>query len=224
MRVKTYYTFINMKILSILFLFTILIACSENQQTKEYIPHPKAKQLFDSASRLPMHSEEKAIVLFDQATQIDSNYYVAYFYKLSFQLSLNRLNDALVTAKNLIRLKPQDREVYMSAGFLYWRTGDSVSAIDHFTKASVFFDKILDTMSKSNRSYETILSNKGVNLILIGKQEQGNKILRELYNNGTDKDLKKEYVQFLNKSRKEIIEELFSQDTLTSSADPIIKE
>jgi hypothetical protein len=94
---------------------------------------------------------------------------------------------------------------------LYWKTGDSISAMQHFSKASILFDKILDTMNASNKSYETVLMNKAFNLTLLGQKEKGNKILTELYNKQTDEDFKKMYSQFLNKSRKEILNELFSQ-------------
>jgi tetratricopeptide (TPR) repeat protein len=215
-----------MKILSILFFFIIFIACSQNQQAKKYIPNPKAKQLADSAAMVLMYTndKEKAIALLDQAIQIDSNYYLAYANKLGFQASLNRFNDALVTAKNLIRIKPQSPDAHTAVGMIYWKTGDSVSAINHFTKASTLFDKILDTMSKSNKYYESALMNKAFNFILLGQQEKGNEILRELYNKQTDEDQKKMYEQFLNKSRKEIIDDLFTHENSVSSSDPKIKK
>lgn len=212
-----------MKIFLTLILFTILIACSQNQQTKAHFPDPKAKHLVDSALRLADRpgNYEKALTLIDKATQIDSNYYDAYFYKLSLQLKLSRLNDALATSKDMIRLDPRDYERYSATASLYWQIGDTVSATDYYTKAAVLFDKIFDTMSRSNRSYEPMLMQKGFYLIMTGKQEQGNKIWSECCNSGRYPDLKKEYEPLLNKSRKEIMEEIFSPNT-TSSGDTTI--
>lgn len=214
-----------MKILSLSFLFTILFACSENQQTKKYVPHPSAKQLADSAAMIMMHSDdkEKAIALLDQATQIDSNYYLAFFNKLLFQSSLNRFDDALVTVKNLIRLRPQDPDTYMTAGSTYWMAGDSLQAMNHFTKASNLFDEMLDTMSTSNKSYQPALMDQAIALILIGNEEKGKKALTDLYNKQTNEDNKLVLKMFLGKSRKQLLGGMYKPDTTLSESRPVIK-
>jgi len=118
-----------MKILSA-FILTTVLACSQKQQTKKHIPDPKAKQLYDSAIIIAMQKQnfEGAISLLDQATRIDSNYFAAYNNKLSFQFSLERFNDALATAKNLIRISPKSPNSYFLTGVLLDKTGDSINA------------------------------------------------------------------------------------------------
>ena len=213
-----------MKLFSVFILFTALGACSQIQNTKKHIPDPKARILYDSAVTLAMQSANnyiKAISLLDQATQIDSNYSLAFSIKLSFQFSLNRLNDALITAKNLIRINPNNPESYVMTGGIYWKLEDSVSSIDHFTKAAVLFDKILDTMSTSNKTYETVLMNKAVNLILLDQQEKGNKILNELYSKQKDEAEKDMFRLFLNKSKNQILNDLFMIDSDVTQAESI---
>jgi tetratricopeptide (TPR) repeat protein len=207
-----------------LLLFFIIIACSQKQETKKYIPDPRAKLLNDSAINLSIQSPpknfEKAVAILDEATKIDSNYYAAYNSKLTFQVTLNRFNDALITAKNLIRITPESSTAHTNTGFIYWHLGDSVSAIDHFTKANELFDKVLDTMKKSGIRYETALMNKGLLLILIGQQQKGNDILNNLHNK-SDETNKWMFEQVLNKSRAEILNDLLRPDTTGSVAYPV---
>lgn len=204
----------------------IFIACSQKPKVKKYTPDPKARQLVDSASKILMHSDdkEKAIALLDQATQIDSNYYLAFFNKLLFQTSLNLFNDALVTVKNLTRLRPQDADTYMTAGSTYWMAGDSLQAMNHFMKASNLFDELLDTMSTSNKSYQPALMDQAIALILIGKEEKGKKALTHLYNKQTNEDYKLVLKMFLGKSRKQLLDGLYKPDSTASESAPIIKE
>jgi tetratricopeptide (TPR) repeat protein len=215
-----------MKFVSILILFTTISACSQNTETTKYTPDPKAMQLSDSAVNLAMQSQtnyDVAIALLDQATKIDSNCYLAFGNKLSFQVGLKRYKDALLTAKNLIRIKPENPDGHVMAGGIYWKLEDSVSSIEHFTKAAVFFDKILDTMKTSNKMYETFLLNKAVNLILLGQDQKGDKILKELYNNQKDEVHREMFGMFLNKSKDQILNDLFTTDTDVSDTIPTIK-
>lgn len=212
-----------MRIFLTLVLPIVFLARSQGQQTKKHIPNLRARQLHDSAMTLAMKfgNKEQIIALLDQATETDSNFYLAYWNKLVFQMELNQFGKALNTAKNLIRIQPETPDSYVTMGILYEKNGDSLSAQKHFNEALSRYDKILDTISTSNTKYETFLMNKAVNLIFIGQEEKGNKILQELYDKQKD-DLHKEiYRQFLGKSKKEILEEFFDQTVVESN--PIIK-
>lgn len=197
-----------MKTLSILILPITLLACSQTQQTKKHIPDPKAKQLNDSAIIIAMKrgNTEEIIALLDQATKIDSNYYMAFSNKFSFQLSVNHYNDALISARNLLRIRSKSPHSHVITGITYWKKGDTISSKTHFENAARLFDKILDTMSTSNEMYEHTLMNKGVNLILLGDQEKGNRILKQLYEKQKHEARKGIFGLFLNKSRQEILD------------------
>lgn len=217
-----------MKPLWALFLFTTLIACSQNQETKKYIPNPKAKLLNDSAiniaTKTPPKNFELAISLLDEATRIDSNYYSAFNSKISFQLNLNRYSDALITAKNMIRIKPESPMNHFITGMIFWKLQDSVSANASFLKSAELSDKMLAGMSKSDKKYDGAMLDKAINLILIGQEETGYGILKELYNKHTNDSDKQFYEHYMNKSRKEILDEFFNSESTDAESEPVIKD
>jgi tetratricopeptide (TPR) repeat protein len=155
-----------------------------------------------------MHSGnyEKAIVLLDEATKIDSNFYTAFANKLSFQLDLDQLDNALKTAKNLDRIKPQSPDYYGIVGIIYYKKGDTISSLKYFKDAQICIDKILDTMSKGNKYYDNVLLSSALNLIIIGQQQKGDEILKELYNKESFKGQREFIATILNKSKNEILD------------------
>lgn len=154
----------------------------------------------------------RAIALLDQATQIDSNFLTAYANKLSFQLQLKQFDNALQTAYSLNRINPNAPDYYVTIGLLYHIKGDTGSSKEYFTGAAVRYDKILDTMSMANKSYDMLLMNKAVNLVLIGQQKHGNDILKELYERQKDEAYREMLALFLNKTKDEIIKSLMQGD------------
>ena len=201
-----------MRLILFLLLFGF-VACG--QQTKKYIPDKTAVQLNDSAMRLAMHSindssYQKVILLLDKATAIDTNYFIAYFNKLSYQFKLKQYNKALETAKHINSIRPNFVDQYVTVGILYEKTGDTITAKKYYDIALNKFNKILDTMSINNKNYDMLSMGKGIDLILAGQQISGNEILKQLYNNPID-DIFKEFVSsYVNKSRGEVFENLIN--------------
>src|ERR1700739_1526638 len=119
--------------------FLLLFGFSARGQSTDHknLVIPQAKKLNDSAITIVMRTQdyEKAISLLDEATEIDSNYYRAYSNKLAFQLELKQFDKALATAKNLIRIKPQSPDYYITTGILYYQIGDTVSSQNFFIQA-----------------------------------------------------------------------------------------
>jgi tetratricopeptide (TPR) repeat protein len=150
----------------------------------------------------------KAIALLDQATQIDSNFLTAYANKLAFQLQLKQFDNALMTAYNLKRIKPNAPDYYGTIGMLYHIKGDMVSSRKYFTEAATRYDKILDTMSTTDKYRDMLLMNKAVNLVLLGQQEQGNQILKQLYQSQQNEAYKEMIALFMNKTGDDIIKSL----------------
>ena len=195
---------------SILLLLTGFYACGQQSENKKHVVDPKARQLNDSATSIAMHAQDynKAISLLDQATQIDSNYLTAYANKLSFQLELKQFDKALATAKNLNRIKPEAPEYFVSIGLIYEHMGDTTSSNKFFNEAVNRYNKILDTMSTVNKDYDLLLMNKAVSLILVGQQQKGNDILKGLYDKQKDESYREMLSSFMNKSRKDILDNL----------------
>jgi tetratricopeptide (TPR) repeat protein len=194
----------------IILLLLTLTACGQNSKTNKHVIDPKARQLNDSAVALTRSFDSldyvKAIALLDKATTIDTNFYTAYWNKLAFQSQLGQYNNALQTAKQLKRIKPNAPDFYVTTGMLYEKTGDSISAQSQYKEALIRYDKILDTMDIKNKDYDMLLMNKGVSLILVGQQTKGNDIIKKLYDKQTDVAYKEMFEMFLNKSRQEILD------------------
>ena len=69
------------------------------------------------------------------------------------------------------------------------------------------YDRILDTMQKSNTGREVFLMNKAYTLIIQGKEKMGHDLLREVYEQ-EDTLYKRNLAPILIKSRKELIDSL----------------
>jgi|ERR1035437_4668718 tetratricopeptide (TPR) repeat protein len=209
-----------MRLILFLLLFGF-VACG--QQIKKYVPDKKAMHLNDSAMQIVMHSNndsdcQKAIILLDQATKIDTNYFMAFFHKLSGQLQLKQYSKALETAKHINWIRPNYIDAYVTVGILSEKLGDTVTATKYYNLALDKYNKVLDTMNITNRDYNMLLMYKGIDLILVGQQAKGNKVLEQLYNNSTDNNTSKEIYKelvtlFMNKSRKDILENFFNPKT-----------
>ena len=72
-------------------------------------------------------------------------------------------------------------------------------------------------MSEKNKHYNDIKLNKAVALIMTGQQIKGNPILKQLYNTTTDTSYRQYYLLYMNKSRKQILDELYNGETISSS-------
>jgi tetratricopeptide (TPR) repeat protein len=188
---------------------------------------PYAKKLNDSAVRLTfrMHDSDyqNAILLLDQATTVDNNYFLAYWNKLSFQSRLKQYDKAIVTTKNLIRIRPMAPDLHVTCGILYERIGDTISAPLDFQKALSLYNDVLDTMNVSNRDYDMLFMNRAVDLIMLGKQIEGNVLLKQLYNRQTDDAFKDLTLSLMNKNKKELLEAIEYQQSVTGSSNMIVK-
>ncbi|HEU5166634.1 MAG TPA: hypothetical protein VFU29_13885 [Chitinophagaceae bacterium] len=198
---------------SILILLLTLAACGQkSNETKKHIVNAKAKQLNDSAMTLIRYmkddSSQKAILLLDEAIKIDSNYFIAYWNKLSLQSQLKQYDKAIATGKEILKLNKSPYYNFLIATF-YYRLGDTTSANNYFKKTLTMCDTVLDTMSTKNKAtYEVVVMNKGVSLIFLGHEEEGNKILKQFYDNQTDTAYRVWTGAFMNKTKEEILKVL----------------
>ena len=149
---------------------------------------------------------EKAVDLLNKATQIDSNYFIAYFNKIGAQSYLKRYQDAVITAKELLRLAPNDATTkYLVAGVFY-KTGDTTRARAYYQEYLSYCDKRLDTMSVKNRHYKDTQLQKGLVLILLDQQQKGREIFKTLYEKETDDSMKDMYSLYMRATKTDIVE------------------
>lgn len=199
---------------SILFLFIGLYACGQQSSNKKNTVDPNARRLNDSAMQVAMHTQDydNAIALLEQAILIDSNYLTAYANKLSFQVQLKRFDQALQTAFKLKSQRPQSPEYYVTIGMLYHFKSDTGSSIKFFKEADAFYSNIFDTMKVANPHYDMLLMGKAINLVFIGQQIEGNRVLKQLYDKSKDEIFKEMLSSYMNKSKQAILDDLIQKE------------
>lgn len=197
-------------------IFVSLIICSCQQHSTEKQEHSAldAKALNDSAIALSMKAKEdriiKALKLLDQAIEMDSTYYIAYWNKLTFLQDLGRTDEIRQTFQKFERQYPFDPRVKMRAGIFYENTGDSVTGYKKYTEAYQLYEAMLDTMDKNYKWYSLTLADKAYMLMLLGHEKEGKEQLQQIYNQEQDESIKGLFEPFLNMSRKELIKGLNS--------------
>lgn len=168
-----------------------------------------AKTLFDSATHVLEFGQQgrtPALKLLDIVTQLDSNYYQAYFDKLPLLSDAKDYQKALQTVNQMIRLRPYDPQLYVTRGLLTLRIGDSVYAERNFRNALTLYNKTLDTLPKERFDYSDILFEKAVCLILEGHEDTGRKIIQQLSSTDIDDRLRTSIGIINKQNRKEILE------------------
>ncbi len=161
-----------------------------------------------------------AISLLDKAIQVDSNYFVAYRNKLSFQLNLKHYDEALRTSLKILQLRPNNPDHYFTVGLLNDIQGDSYTSRKYFNESAKRYDKILDTMAVSNSGYDMLSMNKGINLIFLGEQQKGNDILKQLYIRQKESPFKELLASYMNKSKQDIIKTCMNPKVIEVEAQP----
>ena len=215
-----------MKATKLIFIFLFPIYCSCGQKVHHKVD-PLAVRLNDQAIGLMMTSSGnkdssiKAIVLLDSATKIDSNYFQGYYNKLILVNEQHMYDKGIQTVNHLIRINPNANELYLTAGMLHVKTKDSAMANTYFKKSLSICNSVLDTMNESNKSYFILTMNKAIDIILLGDSTKGNHMLTQLYNKQNDDAYKQLLVPFLNKGKREIIEEAFNPKPVTSTVESL---
>jgi len=146
-----------------------------------------------------------AVTLLNKATEIDSNYFIGYSNKFSYQTELKEYDKALITGKRMMKLRPNNVTIKMQVGIVYEKTGDKVAAIQCYNQGLSIYDKLLDTMNVNNPAYKELLFEKASDLVLLHQEQKGYSIMRELYDKEANTDIKQMYKQYINMSREDMI-------------------
>jgi tetratricopeptide (TPR) repeat protein len=199
---------INSKIYLIIISF-VFLACGTKTDPKKI--NPIAVKLNDSAMGVfnyvdNIDSANKAIKLLDSATELDSNYFLAYYNKLIILNQQKDYDKAIETIKNLVRISPNANDTYFNGGIIYELMGDTISSRRYFQKSLEICNKILDTMSAPNKNYALLAVSKSANLIMLGQQINGNLFLKQVYEKQADSSLKQWMYPFLNKTKQGMID------------------
>ncbi|MFI5196793.1 MAG: tetratricopeptide repeat protein [Chitinophagales bacterium] len=203
-----------MKYLLILIICIIAFAHCEAQYT--YMPDPKAKMVNDKAinTYIRYNKNQDSVVsvirMLDQALNIDSNYFIAWTNKLSFECQLKQYDNALNTAKRIIRIFPDQTNVIFFSGLLEFKTGHNDEATATFNKLINIYDEVPDTNNNSDH-LKTALLNKGIALKLMGKADESRKIFVNLSIKESDLAVRRHINAYISKSKEEIINKLLNE-------------
>jgi len=193
------------------FLLIGLYSCGQNTAKRKVNP---AVTIF-SNKIIPLvnhiynpDSCKQALLYLDSATAIDNNCFQCYYNKLMFLYSLKRFDKSVETMNECIRIKPLAHDLYTTGGILYEKIGDTVSSRKYFQKSLTILNPVLDTMKVQNMNYEMLVSNKAINLIMLGDNKTGNDLLKGIADRQQEPELKEMTLSYMNKSKKELVDML----------------
>jgi len=200
-----------MTALRLLYIFLLMGFYSCIKKPAKHKVDPAAVDLHNNAMAMVPYvknadSSRKAILLLDSATSIDSNYYRAYFHKLMFLYSLKQYDKAIVATQNLIRLRPGAHDLHTFAGIFYEKINDSISSKKYFQKSLSICNTVLDTMRLKNIDYEMFTINKAVNLIMLNRNTEANRLLNQLAATQAGGEMKEIAVSMIGLNKDALIE------------------
>jgi len=209
---------ISMKLVIYSFLISCLLFSACNSKTQEHNYNEKAKQLNDSAVTMSFQLSDTAkvmaaIQLLNEATNIQSDYYSAYWNKLVFQSQLGLIDDAFATLKIMEQISPKNPDLKLRLGNFYEQhKKDTIQAMSKYREADLLYKSILDTINTNSLSYQSIITSYALNLKMLGKNVEADSILYSFIQNHyyDDKEEYEVFKQFIEtyifkKTREEVI-------------------
>lgn len=190
----------------IYFLF-ILTSTVFGQNPYDTVFKPEVKNLLDSALPLVRSGDlEKCLLIYERIVSIDSTNLLIYGNKEFFERKLKRYDKALITAKRMMHLMPNDTRYTLLTGLLYDRIGDSLNGRKYFEKTINLCDKILDTLKTDDDNNSKYLKlQKALALIFSGNEIGGNKLLMKLARQENLPPAAGGINPYFNKSREDLI-------------------
>jgi tetratricopeptide (TPR) repeat protein len=175
--------------------------------------NPEARKLNDAAlgslslsgNKPDTAALENAINILNQAIKLDNNYFEAYYNKFLLQNRLKQYGDALLTAKQMMELRPANADIRISAGITSEKMGDTVTARNFYKSALQTYTHVLDTMSAKSKEHNALESNKAMSLILLRQPKMARAILEHLYAAESNPVYKQAYERMMNTTREDIL-------------------
>lgn len=198
-----------------LVLFVILLAsCSLQPEEKTEEINPEAISLNDSAMQLARSYDsvqiETALLLWEQALELQPDYDVALMNKIVFLNHQGRITEAMATLEKLEKLQPENSELKVWSGIFTEIHQDSLQASLKFVEADKLYKKQLNNSSGATRAYQLLLINYAVNLKFLGMESDANKLLEEIKNRKGNEDLFEMTTNFQLLNRQELIKQFQS--------------
>lgn len=194
------------RIVTLCLLAIVAVSCIQQEKKDAY--NSQAVEMNTLAVEfMQKFKNDSALILSDQAIELDKTYYLPHVNKVKIYLSRNDFSKALSECKTSIDLKPDYAEGWVMAGILYDLKGDTKHALESYQKSIELYDmKIADRNEKHNIQSNRL--NKAVSLVLIGQEKEGKQEMNRL---------KSEYPEmkiteaFLKLSKKDYLNQLAHQ-------------
>jgi tetratricopeptide (TPR) repeat protein len=200
-----------MTTLKFLTAFLLITVYSCGQSTAKKKVDPNVTILSNKIIPLVNHIDnpdscKQALLYLDSATKIDNNCFLCYYNKLMFLYSLKQFHKAVETMNECIRIKPSAHDLYLTGGILYEKIGDTISSRKYFQKSLTLLNSVLDTIKVQDMTYEMLVSNKAINLIMLGDSKSGNDLLKAITDRQKEPELRERTLSFMNKTKKELVD------------------
>jgi tetratricopeptide (TPR) repeat protein len=136
--------------------------------------NPEAVKLNNRAMALAIFISDpdscrRGLVLLDQATSIDSNYFTGYSNKLMFYAQLQEFVEGAKTADKLVSLRPRAHDLYLTGAVFHAKAGHDKTAIEYLEKSLSICKAVMDTMNADNPNFETLSLHSAIALKLLGR-------------------------------------------------------
>jgi tetratricopeptide (TPR) repeat protein len=191
----------------VIYFLLILTSTAFGQSQNDTVYKPEVKNLLDSALPLMRSGElEKCLLIYERIVSIDSMSLVIYGNKEFFERKLKRYDKALITAKRMMYLMPNDTRYTLLTGLLYDRINDSLNGRKYFEKTITLCNKILDTLKTDEEDILQYLKlQKALAIFFSGDEVGGNKLLMKLARQQNLPSDAGGIHPYLNKSREDLI-------------------
>lgn len=180
-----------MRITLIVLLSVFVLACNttpKNQnsivETKdEYVIDSNAMALNDQAMKLHIFGPndslllDSAIYLLDKATNMDSNYFIAYSNKIMYLFMKGDWDRALETNRKIRDLQPGVPNWIMREGWINEMLGKTSQANYYYKEGVISFEELL---SDSSKYHWTIEFDYAHALVFVDQYEQGEMVIEKL--------------------------------------------
>lgn len=148
--------------------------------------HPDAMSLQREAMKVYKRKPDSALSVLDKAIAIDPSYHLLYNTKAMVYQRKGEYDRAVAELHKSLRWNDNQPEVHLQIGMLYDISARPEKAGDAYNRALALFDVRLAEGS-TNEADDRV--NRAVNLILMGREADGNAALDELAKNYPDHPL-----------------------------------
>lgn len=189
-------------------LIWILFASCSGKEKKE-VYNPKAIELNNKAIGLMKRfRNDSALVVFDQAIDMDKTYYLPHSNKAVIFVSKKEYDKALMESEKVIQLKPDLAEGWTYAGMLNEKQGNIETAMKYYKKSIELFDERISNPEKKDRIMANKLS-RAFSFILLGQEEKGKEEMRKLKAEKPDELIIDE---FLKVNKQDYMNQMFNNE------------